>query len=364
MNIVMFSFILLGFTLLMHLVFVNVIIGAAALTVAMRYVAYRRGDAGLELLARKAFRILVVSDLFGGVWATILTVLMAGLYPSMTAIFMHDYFYPVAIAITGIMVSIPLIAVYWHLWGRMNPRLHSLLGLLLLASILLVPIGFRYFFAGMTYADPSSALANPVYPPLIIHTLIGAVDIGAFVTAAVLASRSNLDVRGVRISLGTGLAMLPAQAAAGGYYYAVLVKYSPYVAGNVGGPLLGYADGNPMVYPAFYSGVALAAVLGAVAAYAFYASLRGEVRRWAVIMSGVLSEAVMLLMEYANDMARYPYIFVQGSGGATASSLLDSLMPIPLSAIYIMLASSIFFVGVFSAAFYYAILRRFIPETE
>ncbi len=80
-------------------------------------------------------------------------------------------------------------------------------------------MGFRYFFAGMTYADPpSSALANPVYPPpLIIHTLIGATDIGAFVIAAVLATKGNLDVRGgVRISLGTGLALLPAQAAAGG----------------------------------------------------------------------------------------------------------------------------------------------------
>ncbi len=97
----------------------------------------------------------------------------------------------------------------------------------------------------------------------------------------------------------------------------MLTRYSPYVAGNVGGPLLGYPNGSPMVYPAFYSGgVALAAVLGAVAVYAFYASLRGgEVRRWAVIASGVLSEAVMLLMEYANDMARYPYIFVEGSGG-------------------------------------------------
>ncbi len=57
MNMVMFSFVLLGFTLLMHLVFVNVIIGAAALTVVMRYVAYRRGgDAGAGVAGQEGIQ--------------------------------------------------------------------------------------------------------------------------------------------------------------------------------------------------------------------------------------------------------------------------------------------------------------------
>lgn len=368
MNVVLFSFIVLGFTLLMHLIFVNVIIGAAAITVSVRYVAYRRRDPGLELLARKAFRVLIVSDLFGGVWGTILTVLMAGLYPSMTAIFMNTYFYPVAIALTGIMISIPLIAIYWHLWGRINPRWHSFLGILLLVSVLLVPIGFRYFFAGMAYSPlnsiNSSPLMNPLYPSLILHTLIGAVDIGAFVVAAVLATRENLDRQGIKISLGVGLALLPAQAAAGGYYYAMLTRYSPYVANNIGGPLLGYSNSSPLVYPAFYVGVTLAIILGALAAYALYSSMRGQLPRRLIIFLGVLSEAVMLIMEYANDMGRYPYIFVEGMSGVSAASMIDELINIPLAAIYTMLFSAIFFAAVFSLAFYYAVLRRFIPEIE
>lgn len=365
---VLFSFMVLGFVLLIHLVFVNVIIGAVAITVIVRYAAYRRGNPRLELLSRKAFKILVISDLFGGVWGTILTVLMAGLYPSMTAIFMNVYFYPVAIALTGIMISIPLIAIYWHLWERIDPRWHSFLGLPLLVSVLLVPIGFRYFFAGMAYSplDPtnSSPLMNPLYPPLILHTLIGAVDIGAFVVAAILATKDNLDRQGIKISLGIGLALLPAQAAAGGYYYAMLARYSPYVAGNIGGPLLGYSDSSVLVYPAFYVGIALAIILGALATYALYLSMRDQLPRRLIMFLGVLSEVVMLIMEYANDMARYPYIFVEGMGGVSAAGMLDELMTLPLTAIYTMLFSAIFFAAIFSMAFYYAILRRFIPETE
>jgi len=63
-------------------------------------------------------------------------------------------------------------------------------------------------------------------------------------------------------------------------------------------------------------------------------------------------------------MARYPYIFVEGMGGVSAAGMLDELMSLPLAAIYTMLFSAIFFAAIFSVAFYYAILRRFIPETE
>ncbi|WP_243676242.1 hypothetical protein [Vulcanisaeta distributa] len=156
---------------------------------------------GLEAVARDMFRLMVVTELFGGVWGgTILTVFMAGgLFPSMTAIFTRVYFYPIAIALVGILLSIPLIAIYWHLWGgRVGPRTHSLIGVSLAISVLLVPVGFRYFFAGLDYpqyatANPLTALSNPVYPPLIVHTLIGAMDIGAFVTASVLATRRNMN---------------------------------------------------------------------------------------------------------------------------------------------------------------------------
>gem|GEM_PF-5789161 len=47
-----------------------------------------------------------------------------------------------------------------------------------------------------------------MYPALALHTILGGLDIGAFVPAAILVTRSNMDVRGVRIALSMGMALL------------------------------------------------------------------------------------------------------------------------------------------------------------
>jgi len=369
MNSAYLSFVLLGFFLEMHLVFVNVIIGATILTVVVRYLAYRRNDERLDDLARDMFRLMVATDLFAGVWATILTVYMASAFPSMTAIFTRADFYPIAIALVGIVASIPLIAAYWHLWGRIGPRAHSALGIPLAASVLLVPIGFRYLFAELNnpqFLNPSfkpiDAFANPLYPPLIAHTIIGAVDIGAFVLAAVLVARKEAGLEGIKMSLGVGLALLVPQAVAGGYYFAVLERYDPYIAANIAGPLLGYDPPSALFYPAFYAALALVVALGAVALYAFYEALRGRVAKLATVATGVLAEAVMVLMEYVNDGARYPYMFVTGGGGIPVAQLVNQLIEMPPATIYTALASTLFFTALFSIAFYYAVVRRLLPE--
>ena len=363
------SFAVLGFALEMHLVFVNVIIGSTVLTVITRYLAYRRNDAGLEVTARDMFRLMVVSELFGGVWGTILTVFMAGLFPSMTAIFMRVYFYPVAIALVGILISIPLIAIYWHLWGRVSPRTHSLIGIPMAISVLLVPIGFRYLFAGldypqytMNYFNPLVAFSNPIYPPLMVHTLIGAMDIGAFVTTTVLATRRNLNIRGIRIALGTGLLLLVPQAIAGAYYFTVLQRYDPYIARNIAGPLLGYDPTTALFYPAFYTAIALTVALTAVATYAFYTVMQNRVVRPVVMSTGFLAEAILILMEYVNDGSRYPYLFINGNTGIPITQFTNTLIPIPLIAIYTMLLSTLIFTVIFSITLYYAIIRRLLPD--
>ncbi|ADY01714.1 cytochrome oxidase,subunit I (cydA-1) [Vulcanisaeta moutnovskia 768-28] len=363
------SFAVLGFALEMHLVFVNVIIGATVLTVITRYLAYLRQDPSLESVAKSMFRLMVVTELFGGVWGTILTVFMAGLFPSMTAIFTRVYFYPVAIALVGILVSIPFIAIYWHLWGRVSPRTHSLIGLPLAISVLLVPIGFRYLFAGLDYPqyvttnfNPLTVFSNPVYPPLIVHTLIGAMDIGAFVIASVLTTRRNLSIKGISIALGTGLILLVPQAIAGAYYFTVLGRYDPYIASNIAGPLLGYDPSSVMFYPAFYAAVALTIALGITALYAFYAVMQGRVVRPVVISTGFLAEAILILMEYVNDGSRYPYLFISGGSGIPITQLLNTLIPLPLIAMYTMLLSTLAFTAIFTITLYYAVVRRFLPE--
>lgn len=235
-------------------------------------------------------------------------------------------------------------------------------------SVLLVPIGFRYLFAGLDYMqyttnglNPLTALSNPVYPPLIAHTLIGAMDIGAFVTATVLATRRNLNIRGIKIALGTGLLLLVPQAIAGAYYYTVLQRYDPYIARNIAGPLLGYDPTTAMFYhllhghspnhsPSHHSHICL------------LHNTTGKVTRPATMSTGILAEAILILMEYVNDGSRYPYLFINGNTGLPITQFTNTLIPIPPIAIYTMLLSTLAFTAIFSITLYYAVIKRFLPE--
>ncbi len=71
-----------------------------------------------------------------------------------------------------------------------------------------------------------------------------------------------MNIEGVRIALGTGLALLVPQAIAGAYYFTVLERYDPYIVSNIAGPLLGYDPGTALFYPAFYAAIALTIALG------------------------------------------------------------------------------------------------------
>ncbi len=90
--------------------------------------------------------------------------------------------------------------------------------------------------------------------------------------------------------------------------------------------------------------------------------MRGRVVRPAVISTGVLAEVILVLMEYVNDGSRYPYLFLSGSSGIPVTQLLNTLIPLPLIAIYTMLLSTLIFTAIFTITLYYAIIRRFLPE--
>ncbi len=117
-----------------------------------------------------------------------------------------------------------------------------------------------------------------------------------------------------------------------------------------------------MFYPAFYAAIALTIVLVVVALYAFYAVMQGRVVKPAVISTGFLAEAILILMEYVNDGSRYPYLFISGDSGIPITQLVNTLIPIPLAAVYAMLLSTLAFTAIFTITLYYAIIRRFLPE--
>ena len=134
-------------TVLIHVTLVNIVLGLSILVPILEYISYRRRDPVLLETAGRSFRFLAVSDLAAGVWGTWLTIVLAGLWPSLAYIAMTEPFTAISIALIGILVSIPSIVIYWYSWDRGSPRTHIMVEILMGASALAVPRGFRAIFS-------------------------------------------------------------------------------------------------------------------------------------------------------------------------------------------------------------------------
>jgi len=145
------SFMLLGIAVLVHVTLVNLVLGFSVLVPFIEYLSYKRKDKGLEDLARRLFRYLVISDLVAGVWGTWITVVLGGLWPTLTYIAATVLFIPITIAIIGILISIPAIAIYWYTWNKVSPKIHMMIGVLMALGALMVPAGFRMIFSFINY---------------------------------------------------------------------------------------------------------------------------------------------------------------------------------------------------------------------
>jgi len=68
----------LGFSVIMHVTFVSITLGAGLLAAYLRSLSLV--DPGWEVPARRVFKLLILAELFSGVWGTIITVFLFQFY--------------------------------------------------------------------------------------------------------------------------------------------------------------------------------------------------------------------------------------------------------------------------------------------
>jgi len=344
----------LGFSVIMHVTFVSITLGAGLLAAYLRSLSLV--DTEWEAPARRVFRILILTELFSGVWGTIITVFLAGFFPSFTALATNFLFTPIAVAVAAIMVRIPSIAAAWYTWGRVSPKAHAAVMWVMAISGFFIPFGFRALFAEITapkalayYLEGSSpyplaAWANPVFWALYLHTVLGVISTGAFVAASVASL--DRDERVFKIASKWGFYALLLQLAAGPTYYFTLSAYSPLLFANINGQLL------PLLL------LKLAGVTALL--YTGFKAYRGDTAlgRW----TGPLALFIVILGEFLNDGGRGNYLVLTGDKGVPVTSFANFYMPIPLGAAYIIIGFFVLAIVVFGIAAYYAIYKRFLSE--
>jgi len=362
----------LGLSVSLHIMLVTITLGLGVITAAWRYLAYSRGDAWYESAARRAFRVMVVTELFSGVWGTIITVFLAGFFPGLTALATNVIFLPIAIAIASIMIRIPSIGIFWYTWGKVSDRTHVLIGFIMAIAGFGVPLGFRYIFAETVYPYAAgmalqghveqarlAVFSNPVYPYLMLHTVFAALSVGGFMVASLFAIRGQEDARAVKTGALLGLVFLVLQAAAGAaYLFIALANYAPIIYDNVFGVLLG-ASATINLSPVFLLKMVVVLALLVFGYLTFVNSGKGAVPSYAKYLAPLALLAVVL-GEVMNDGGKYPYMVALGKEGLPTSVFFNAYMPIPMGAVYVILAFFITAIVIFTVAFYYAIFKKFV----
>lgn len=358
------GFLLLGIATLVHVTFVNLVLGFSVIVPLTEYLSYRRRDEKLMEIAKQTFKYLILTDLVAGVWGTWITVVLGGLWPTLTYIATTVLFVPITIAIVGIMIAIPSIAVYWYSWGKVSRGIHLFVGFLMALGALLVPAGFRMIFAfvddpvGLNEALKGNLYAifgNPIYPILVVWSWFGACAMSALIAAGVYAWRSTGtgDCDGLKETayfLKLGLSSLAITAGLAAYFFFTLQTASPYLYAAITG------DSAVAQYDFLSLFLAYPVLLLISGGSAFALLVLTRKRRLARIPSLVLMIAAFLtvpVVEALNDASRAPYMVVTGDTGLPANVFANTMIPIswPIAELAVIVATVV--MATFLAGIYF-----------
>ncbi|MFN4046500.1 MAG: cytochrome ubiquinol oxidase subunit I [Acidilobaceae archaeon] len=361
MDAVFIGFLGLGLSVTLHVLFVSITLGAGLISAWSRHMAYKTGDPWYEVFARRVFKILIVSELFSGVWGTIITVFLAGFFTALLTLATNTLFIPLAIAVTAIMIRIPAIAISWYTWGRISPRTHTIIMWIMALSGFGVPFGFRAVFAEINHPHAITyylqtgqnpgfmPYANPLFWTLYLHTIAAVISVGGFIVASL--ATLDRDVRGAQLGVKVGLTLLIAQLILGPIYWLSLSRYSQLLFNAVNStyaPLLGLKLAT----------IALLLVLS----YRAFKSLKTGVITDNIKWLGPLALLAVALGEVLNDGSRYPNMVLLDSEGLPVTLFANFYIDIPLPLVYVILAFLVLSIVVFTTAAYYAIYKRFVAE--
>ncbi len=369
------SFLLLGYATIVHLFLVNIVLGIAIFIPILEYIYIKRNDNDIKEIAKKIFKLMVVMDLFAGVWATWITVFLGGFWPLLTFYATTVLFIPLTISLIGILISLPSIGVYWFTWEKINQRLHFLIGIVLAIGTTMVPIGFNMIFSfindpvGMNQAlqnnDLYAVFANPLYPEFTLHRIFGALTLVSLVYSGIFLYRywksgNEIYRKGAGIFLWASLPIILIESILGAIYAMELNINSQYIASSVLGPFSSNPTGS--MFPLFVVFMILVFLLWVILFYLLYAYQKNFKSIGTSILLPVLALITLPLGEFINDYSRYPYFIVTGNTGIPASDFFNNIMNISISWVIVSIVVSVILAGIFSYYFYLILIKEKYSE--
>ncbi len=369
------AFLLLGIATLVHITFVNLVLGFSVIIPITEYLSYRSEDAKLMDVAKRTFKYLILTDLVAGVWGTWITVALAGLWPTLTYIATTVLFVPITVALVGILITIPSIAIYWYTWGKISRRLHLFVGCLMAFGALLVPAGFRMIFAfvddpvGLSEALKGNLYAifgNPIYPTWVIWSWVGSLAMSALVAAGIYAWRSRgseneMSVKETTYFLKLGIPLLVVATVLGVYFFYSLRAVSPYIFAAITGNLT-IAQYNFLPVFVLYPILALIACGSGCALFAL--ARKGKLSKSASFVLIIAAFLMVPVAEAVSDASRAPYMVITGDTGLPANAFANTMIPISWSIAELAVTIAVVVMSTFLLGIYFIYRVKTTPVSE
>ena len=220
----------------LHLLFGAFVLAVPLFAVTIEYIGLRTGDSRYDDLAHEFTRLLTMAFSTTAIFGAMLVFMLLGLYPKFMSYFSSIFsatFLPYVLLFFGETFSL---YIYYYGWGRLSPRVHLSIGILLnVFGILVMAVAnawvtFMTSPAGIdddgTLISVWDAISNPTWMPINIHRLIANVAFGGsiagayaafgFLTAKTDEERAHYDWMGYIGNFVAIVALLPLPFA--GYY--------------------------------------------------------------------------------------------------------------------------------------------------
>ncbi len=184
----------------LHIAMVNLGIALSTVIPLLKRNGEKSGKELYVRTARELMNFYAATYALAGVFGTAFTVFLLSFYPGFIGLASHIAFVPFGIAILAIAAHFFAISAYWYGWDRFSSNVHFAIGILLLATAYVIPLGFRAVSAFLNiptglqfepklHLDVFAALTNPTFLPLYAKSITAALAAGFFTISSAYALR-------------------------------------------------------------------------------------------------------------------------------------------------------------------------------
>ncbi len=319
----------LAFVFGLHIVLVNLGIALSTSIPILKRLGEKRRNPLYVSTARELMGFYAATYALAGVFGTAFTVFLLSFYPGFIGLAGHIAFVPFAIAILAIAAHFLAISTYWYGWDRFSSGTHFLIGLVLLSTAYIIPLGFRAVSAFLNlpsgleiepklHLDVVKALANPTFLPLYLKSVTAALAAGFLTISSAYAVRYGRgDSKAVEVVskfMKPSAILLTLTILFGIIYAETLRVYVPYKFSNA---LCMFAGKCEYDYSWLF---AIKLALIAVQIFAIYSFfVRKSVKP--VIAAGPAALTAIFAGEMLNSFSQYPYFVAKLSDENFVSSI-------------------------------------------